>query len=159
MAAAVAGTGIEVRAVARNVRISPQKVRLVLKTIKGKPVREAEAILRYLPHKAAGPIGKLLKSAVANADNNFELDPEDLVVWNTAADGATEIHGALPINTDGGLIANGEPIGASGLRQIHELVRQLRGEAGDRQVPGAPKVGFAQLYGAPGTAAATVLTR
>ena len=52
------------------------------------------------------------------------------------ADGATEIHGSMPINTDGGLIANGEPIGASGLRQIHELVRQLRGEAGDRQVAG-----------------------
>ena len=51
------------------------------------------------------------------------------------ADGATEIHGTMPVNTDGGLIANGEPIGASGLRQVHELVRQLRGEAGDRQVP------------------------
>jgi hypothetical protein len=38
------------------------------------------------------------------------------------------------------------------------LVRQLRGEAGDRQVPGSPQVGFAQVYGAPGTAAATVLT-
>jgi acetyl-CoA C-acetyltransferase len=73
------------------------------------------------------------------------------------ADGATEIHGSLPINTDGGLIANGEPIGASGLRQVHELVRQLRGEAGDHQVPGTPKVGFAQVYGAPGTAAATLL--
>ena len=75
------------------------------------------------------------------------------------ADGATEIGGSMPVNTDGGLIANGEPIGASGLRQIHELVRQLRGQAGDRQVPGEPKVGFAQLYGAPGTAAATILTR
>jgi acetyl-CoA C-acetyltransferase len=74
------------------------------------------------------------------------------------ADGATEISGAMPVNTDGGLIANGEPIGASGLRQMHELVRQLRGEAGDRQVPGTPRVGFAQVYGAPGTAAATVLT-
>ena len=74
------------------------------------------------------------------------------------ADGATEIGGAMPVNTDGGLIANGEPIGASGLRQIHELVRQLRGEAGDRQVPGEPRVGFAQLYGAPGTAAATIVT-
>ena len=73
------------------------------------------------------------------------------------ADGATEIGGAMPV-TDGGLIANGEPIGASGLRQIHELVRQLRGEAGERQVPGEPRVGFAQLYGAPGTAAATVLS-
>jgi acetyl-CoA acetyltransferase len=74
------------------------------------------------------------------------------------ADGATEIHGPLPINTDGGLIANGEPIGASGLRQVHELVRQLRGQAGDRQVGGTPRVGFAQLYGAPGTAAATILS-
>lgn len=74
------------------------------------------------------------------------------------ADGATEIHGSMPINTDGGLIANGEPIGASGLRQVHELVRQLRGEAGDRQVPGEPKVGLAQVYGAPGTASATILT-
>ncbi|MEZ0364507.1 thiolase family protein [Mycobacterium sp. pUA109] len=74
------------------------------------------------------------------------------------ADGATEIAGSLPINTDGGLIANGEPIGASGLRQVHELVRQLRGEAGERQVPGTPRVGFAQVYGAPGTASATIVT-
>ncbi|BCO34519.1 acetyl-CoA acetyltransferase [Mycobacterium heckeshornense] len=74
------------------------------------------------------------------------------------ADAATEISGSMPINTDGGLIANGEPIGASGLRQVHELVRQLRGEAGDRQVGGTPRVGFAQVYGAPGTAAATILT-
>jgi acetyl-CoA acetyltransferase len=74
------------------------------------------------------------------------------------ADGATEIGGQLPINTDGGLIANGEPIGASGLRQVHELVRQLRGEAGDRQVPGGPRVGLAQVYGAPGTASATILS-
>jgi acetyl-CoA acetyltransferase len=74
------------------------------------------------------------------------------------ADGATEIGGELPINTDGGLIANGEPIGASGLRQMHELVRQLRGEAGDRQVPGSPRVGLAQVYGAPGTASATILS-
>jgi acetyl-CoA acetyltransferase len=74
------------------------------------------------------------------------------------ADGATEISGPMPINTDGGLIANGEPIGASGLRQMHELVRQLRGQAGERQVPGTPRVGFAQVYGAPGTAAATLLS-
>ena len=51
--------------------------------------------------------------------------------------GATEIDGRLPVNTDGGCLANGEPIGASGLRQVHEVVLQLRGEAGDRQVPGA----------------------
>jgi acetyl-CoA C-acetyltransferase len=73
-------------------------------------------------------------------------------------DGATEINGSMPVNTDGGLIANGEPIGASGMRQVHEVVRQLRGEAGDRQVGGQPRVGFAQVYGAPGTASATILT-
>jgi acetyl-CoA C-acetyltransferase len=74
------------------------------------------------------------------------------------AEAATEIGGPMPVNTDGGLIANGEPIGASGLRQVHELVRQLRGEAGERQVAGQPRVGFAQVYGAPGTSAATILT-
>ncbi len=50
---------------------------------------------------------------------------------------STDIGGKMPINTDGGCIANGEPIGASGLRQVHEVVTQLRGEAGDRQVEGA----------------------
>jgi acetyl-CoA C-acetyltransferase len=74
------------------------------------------------------------------------------------AEGATEIDGVLPINTDGGLMANGEPVGASGLRQVHELVLQLRGRAGERQVPCEPKVGYAQLYGAPGTAAVSILS-
>jgi acetyl-CoA acetyltransferase len=74
------------------------------------------------------------------------------------ADGATEIDGPMPVNTDGGLIANGEPVGASGLRQVHELVLQLRGQAGERQVPGEPKVGYAQLYGAPGTAGVSILS-
>ncbi|WP_406277503.1 thiolase family protein [Nocardia sp. NBC_00881] len=72
--------------------------------------------------------------------------------------GATEIGGRLPVNTDGGCIANGEPIGASGLRQVHEIVTQLRGEAGARQVPGAPKVGFTHVYGAPGISACTILS-
>ena len=53
--------------------------------------------------------------------------------------GATEIGGPLPINTDGGCLANGEPIGASGLRQVYENVLQLRGDAGARQVPGDPE--------------------
>jgi acetyl-CoA acetyltransferase len=73
------------------------------------------------------------------------------------ARGATEIGGALPVNTDGGCIANGEPIGASGLRQVHEVVTQLRGEAGDRQVPSTPRLGFTHVYGAPGISACTVL--
>jgi acetyl-CoA acetyltransferase len=71
--------------------------------------------------------------------------------------GATELGGRLPVNTDGGCLANGEPIGASGLRQVHEVVLQLRGEAEERQVPDA-KVGFTQVYGAPGVSACTVLS-
>ena len=74
------------------------------------------------------------------------------------ASGATELGGTLPINTDGGCIANGEPVGASGLRQIHESVLQLRGDAGDRQVPSEPKVALTHVYGAPGVSACTVLS-
>ena len=67
------------------------------------------------------------------AENGFCADGEQ---EKLVADGELEIGGRLPVNTDGGLIANGEPIGASGLRQVHEVVLQLRGQAGDRQVPG-----------------------
>ena len=73
--------------------------------------------------------------------------------------GDTEIGGRLPINTDGGCLANGEPIGASGLRQVHENVVQLRGQAGQRQVPGEPRTAFTHVYGAPGVSACTVLSR
>lgn len=72
--------------------------------------------------------------------------------------GDTEITGRLPINTDGGLIGNGEPIGASGLRQVYEIALQLRGQAGPRQVPNNPTVGFTQVYGAPGVSACAVLS-
>jgi len=89
------------------------------------------------------------------AENGFCKDGEQEALL---AEGATEIGGSLPVNTDGGLIANGEPIGASGLRQIHELVLQLRGAAGDRQVPGNPRVGYGQLYGAPGTAGVAIVS-
>jgi acetyl-CoA C-acetyltransferase len=74
-------------------------------------------------------------------------------------EGATRIGGSLPVNTDGGCLANGEPIGASGLRQVYESVRQLRGTAGARQVPNSPRTAFTHVYGAPGISACTVLTR
>ena len=73
--------------------------------------------------------------------------------------GATSVDGRLPINTDGGCLAAGEPIGASGLRQVHEVVRQLQGRAPGAQVPGEPRIGFTHVYGAPGVASCTVLMR
>lgn len=69
------------------------------------------------------------------------------------------IDGRLPVNTDGGLLANGEPVGASGLRQVHEIVRQIQGRAEGKQVPRSPKIGFTHVYGAPGISACTVLMK
>ena len=73
--------------------------------------------------------------------------------------GALEIDGRLPVNTDGGCIANGEPIGASGLRQVIECVLQLQNRADGRQVPNDPQTAFTQVYGAPGLSTCTVLSR
>ncbi len=73
--------------------------------------------------------------------------------------GVTEINGDLPVNTDGGCIANGEPIGASGLRQVHEICVQLRGEGNNRQVPGEIKTGYSHVYGAPGLSAVTIIQK
>ncbi|MFM8649575.1 MAG: thiolase family protein [Actinomycetota bacterium] len=73
--------------------------------------------------------------------------------------GETEIGGKFPVNTDGGCLANGEPIGASGLRQVYENVLQLRGDAGPRQVPNDPKVAYTHVYGAPGISGVTILSR
>ncbi|WP_406276747.1 thiolase family protein [Nocardia sp. NBC_00881] len=90
------------------------------------------------------------------AENGFCADGEQ-EKW--IEEGATEIGGRLPVNTDGGLIANGEPIGASGLRQVYEIVLQLQGRAGDRQVPGNPRVGYTHLYGAPGASSVSIFSR
>jgi acetyl-CoA acetyltransferase len=75
------------------------------------------------------------------------------------AKGETEIGGRLPVNTDGGCLANGEPVGASGLRQVYENVVQLRGDAGKRQVQGDPKVAYTHVYGAPGISGVNILSR
>ena len=71
-------------------------------------------------------------------------------------DGATRLGGRMPINTDGGCLACGEPIGASGLRQVYENVQQLRGRAEGRGVEGA-RLGYSQVYGAPGLSAVAIL--
>ncbi|MBX3276963.1 MAG: thiolase family protein [Acidobacteria bacterium] len=71
-------------------------------------------------------------------------------------DGATEIGGRLPVNPSGGLLSKGEPLGASALGQVAEVVWQLRGEAGARQVSDA-RVGLTHVYGALGNCAVSIL--
>ncbi len=73
-------------------------------------------------------------------------------------EGVTELGGRLPVNTSGGLQAKGEPLGASHYGQIFEIVKQLRGEAEKRQVPG-PRIGLAQVFGAYGHCGVTILER
>ena len=70
----------EARAKATFVRIAPRKVQIVLDLIRNKPANEAMAILKYTPKAACEPLAKLLKSAMANAENNFNMDVERLYV-------------------------------------------------------------------------------
>ncbi|MDB5483109.1 MAG: acetyl-CoA acetyltransferase [Caulobacteraceae bacterium] len=87
------------------------------------------------------------------AENGFCADGEQ---EGMLAEGVTNLDGRLPINTDGGCLACGEPVGASGLRQVYENVQQLRGRAEGRQVADA-KLGYSQVYGAPGLSAVAIL--
>jgi acetyl-CoA acetyltransferase len=73
-------------------------------------------------------------------------------------EGATEINGRIPVNVSGGLLSKGEPVGASALGQIHEIITQLRGEAGARQVNNA-KTGLGHVYGGGGYSCITILKR
>jgi acetyl-CoA acetyltransferase len=73
-------------------------------------------------------------------------------------DGATELGGRLPINASGGFASFGEAVAAQGLLQVYEIVRQLREQAGPRQVQGA-KVGFGQVYGAQGNAGTVIVKK
>lgn len=78
------------KAVAKTVRIAPRKVRLVVDLIRGKSVAEAVSILRFSTQGAAEPISKVLNSAIANAEHNYDLDVEDLYVSEAFVDeGAT----------------------------------------------------------------------
>ncbi|MBI4758621.1 MAG: 50S ribosomal protein L22 [Chloroflexi bacterium] len=77
---------MQVRAVARYIGLSPRKVRLVVDTVRGKPVGEALAVLRYLPNAAAREVAKVVKSAVANAEQNNHLSAEDLYIASISAD-------------------------------------------------------------------------
>jgi large subunit ribosomal protein L22 len=81
---------MQAKAIARQVRVAPRKARLVVDLIRGKHVGEAFAILRNTPKTASPIVEKVLKSAVANAEHNYELEADNLVVEQVFVDeGAT----------------------------------------------------------------------
>jgi large subunit ribosomal protein L22 len=77
---------VRISATAKYLRGSTRKARLVVQAIKGRPVEEAAAILRFMPQHAAKDVANVLKSATANAENNMNLSADDLVVLDARAD-------------------------------------------------------------------------
>ena len=77
---------MEAKAVAKYIRIAPRKVRVVMNLIRGKSVAEAFAILKFTPKAGADVIEKVLKSAVANAENNFDMNVDELYVSSAYVD-------------------------------------------------------------------------
>lgn len=78
---------MKVRATARYVRTSPRKLRPIAGVVRGKKVEEALTILRFLPSPSARTVARVVKSAVANAENNFEMTPSDLRIVEIYIDG------------------------------------------------------------------------
>ena len=76
----------EIRAVSKYVRMSPSKIRRVLRQIQGKTYSEALLLLEFMPYASCAPIIKVLRSATANARNNFGLDEKRLVIKSAFAD-------------------------------------------------------------------------
>jgi len=71
---------MEVRAKTTHLSISPQKLRLVCDKVRGMGAKQAAVVLEFMPQKGAEFVAKTLKSAMANAENNYDLDPDNLVV-------------------------------------------------------------------------------
>jgi len=79
-------SAVEVKAVLKYVRISPQKVRKLIGAVKGQQVETGLNILKFMPQKAAGIVEKVVRSALANADQNPDIDVDSLVIRNILAD-------------------------------------------------------------------------
>jgi len=79
---------MEVRAIAKDTGISPRKVRRLVDMVRGKRVDEALAILKYTPTPTARLVAKAVKSAAANAENNFQMSPSELKIIRIMADEA-----------------------------------------------------------------------
>ena len=86
----------EARAIAKNVRVTPRKVRLVIDLVRGKDVKEALGILANVNKAAATPVAKLIKSAAANATNNFGMDADKLYVATIYANDGLRMKRYMP---------------------------------------------------------------
>lgn len=78
---------MEAKAVARYIRISPRKCRIVIDLIRGKSVKDALNILKFVPKRASKPIEKVVRSAAANAEHNFNMNKDNLVISAAYVDG------------------------------------------------------------------------
>jgi len=87
---------MQAKAITKYIRISPYKARLVIDVVRGKPVDEALSILRYMPQKAAREVARTVKSAAANAENNFDMDPADLKISTIYADQGPALRRYMP---------------------------------------------------------------
>jgi len=86
----------EARAIAKYIRLSPRKVRQVMDLIRGKKIGEALAILKFTPRRAAAAIEKVVKSAVANAEHNQELDKDALFIAEAFVDQGPTLKRTMP---------------------------------------------------------------
>jgi len=77
---------MQVRAIAKDIGIPPRKMRLVTNAVKGQKVNQALAYLQFIPNAGAKPVSKVVASAAANAENNYNLNPDSLYILNIMTD-------------------------------------------------------------------------
>lgn len=87
---------MEARAIAKFIRVSPRKARMVVDLIRGKKLEEALAILRYTPNKATEAVTKVVKSAAANAEHNYEMDKDELIISQVYVDQGPTLKRFMP---------------------------------------------------------------
>jgi large subunit ribosomal protein L22 len=90
------GKLMEAKAITKYIRLSPYKTRRVIDVVRGKMVDEALAILMYMPQKAAREVARTIKSAAANAENNFDMEPADLRIKAIYADQGPALKRYMP---------------------------------------------------------------
>lgn len=87
---------MEVKATAKHIGVSPRKVRLVLEHLPGRRIEEALTLLRYTPTPSARLVAKVVKAAAANAENNYQMAPEELRIKAAYADEARRLRRVRP---------------------------------------------------------------